>query len=103
MESRAIKRSLRLGGRDISFSIEPHFWICLEEIARLRATTAARLAASIAATQTDGNLAATIRSFVLEHYQRQVRNLENTDPAPRHATMAASDIDIGNPRPRWLN
>jgi predicted DNA-binding ribbon-helix-helix protein len=103
MDARAIKRSLRLGGRSISFSIEPHFWICLEEIARLRATTVTRLAASIAATRTDGGLASAIRSYVIAHYRREARNLENADPPPRHTTMCVSEIDIGTPRPRWLN
>lgn len=104
MNSRLVKKSLKIGDRDLHFSIEHHFWICLEEIARGRATTAAGLAASIAATQTDGNVCVAIRAYVIAYFQRRLRDPQDTDPvACLPAPMPASEIDVFAPRPRWLN
>jgi predicted DNA-binding ribbon-helix-helix protein len=104
MDSRNIRKSLKIGNRDVVFSIEHHFWICLEEIARGRATTAAALAASIAATQPDGNLSAVIRTYVIQHFQRRLRDPDDSGPVEqRAAPVPPSEIDLFSSRPRWLN
>jgi predicted DNA-binding ribbon-helix-helix protein len=98
------RRTLTIDGIDFTFSIEAHFWICFEDIATSRATTADRLAQSIVTTPIGDHLASTIRTYVLAHFQRQSR-------APGHAgaiefeaaPTSAADAAMVEAPPRWLN
>jgi predicted DNA-binding ribbon-helix-helix protein len=104
MGSFMTRRSLRIGEHEFTFSIEAHFWICFEDIARSQATTVEQLAQSIVATQTDDSLPSAIRTYVLQHFQRQSLVLETVDAVKSPAaSMAAADTWIDAPRPRWLN
>lgn len=103
MDSLVIKRSLRIDGDEFNFSIEAHFWICFEEIARVKAVTAERLAQLIVATDTSDNFPSVIRTYVLEYYQKQSKAPENFDPVlPQSASMATPYLWKDDTQPRWL-
>lgn len=104
MGSYLIKKSLRIGEHEFNFSIEAHFWICFEEIAHAQMTTAERLAQSIVAARIDDHLPSAIRTYVLEHFQRQKQSLEKSGPVPSAAmSMDLADAWSDGSRPRWVN
>jgi predicted DNA-binding ribbon-helix-helix protein len=61
------KRSVRIAGHATSVSLEPAFWLALEEIARARRLPLSGLLAQIDAERTAaaGNLSSALRVFVL--------------------------------------
>jgi predicted DNA-binding ribbon-helix-helix protein len=66
------KRSVVIGGRRTSVSLEDAFWMALREIAvsqRARRTT---LIAQIDGRREETNLSSAIRLFVLEFYRQRV-------------------------------
>jgi predicted DNA-binding ribbon-helix-helix protein len=71
MTSTVIKRSVRIGGRHTSLSLEDAFWARLKEIAASRRTTLRDLITSIDSGREGGNLSSAIRLFVLKSYQQQ--------------------------------
>ena len=73
MGSYVTRKTLKIGGTEFTFSIEEHFWICFDEIARSEATTAERLAQSIVTTPSAEHLSSAIRTYVLAHFQREAR------------------------------
>jgi predicted DNA-binding ribbon-helix-helix protein len=86
------------------FSIEVHFWVCFEEIARSLATTTDQLAQWIVADQTNDHLPSAIRTYVLKYFKNQSQPFGDIDQirAPT-ASMATSDIFVEGAPPRWLN
>jgi predicted DNA-binding ribbon-helix-helix protein len=62
------KRSITLGRRKTSISLEDEFWAAVHEIAQARNIT---LSALVGNLQRDGNLSSAIRLMVLEHYRNR--------------------------------
>ena len=74
MESVVKKRSVMVGNRKTSISLENEFWDALNEIAKARNTTMSRLLELIAADRTRraqvmANLSSAVRIFVLDYYR----------------------------------
>ena len=68
------KRSVVVGHRKTSISLENEFWDALNAIARARNTSMSRLLESIAAqrarqSQVSANLSSAVRIFVLDYYR----------------------------------
>jgi predicted DNA-binding ribbon-helix-helix protein len=66
------KRSIALGGRRTSLSVEDGFWNALRDIAAERHETLSQLISSIDAERQSANRSSAIRLFVLGFYQRRV-------------------------------
>jgi predicted DNA-binding ribbon-helix-helix protein len=73
MKSLIIKRSVVIGGRKTSVSLEDAFWKSLRQIAQGRDETLSQLIASIDANRRFANLSSAIRLFVLEFYRDQLQ------------------------------
>ena len=71
MKSRIIKRSVIVGGRKTSISLEDAFWSALKEIAQAQGATLAQTVTEIDKTRQRGNLSSAIRLFVLGHIRDQ--------------------------------
>ena len=69
MKSAVIKRSVIVGRRRTSISLEDAFWNHLREIAREKGWTVSNLIAEIDGGRQCGNLSSAIRLFVLEHFR----------------------------------
>lgn len=83
MQTTVTKRSVVIGGRKTSISLEDEFWQGLKAIARQRQRTLSALIGDID-RQRRGNLSSAIRVFVFDNLRAQ---------AP--ALNAASDSGIG--------
>jgi predicted DNA-binding ribbon-helix-helix protein len=71
LPSQVKKRSIQVGHRKTSVSLEDTFWDALENIAQERGQRICELAAQIEAERGENsNLSSAIRVFVLEHAQR---------------------------------
>ena len=65
------KRSITIGGHGTSIALEDAFWTELEAIARRRGRSLSALVAEIdGARSSPGNLASTLRLFVLDELKR---------------------------------
>jgi predicted DNA-binding ribbon-helix-helix protein len=75
MQSAVKKRSVLVGARRTSISLENEFWQALNDIAKTRKITMAHLLGSIASQQNEkhlrSNLSSAVRIFVLSHYQEK--------------------------------
>lgn len=69
MKSSIIKRSVSVGRRLTSVSLEDAFWDELKKIAHARGVTPSRLIENIDVTRNCPNLSSAIRQFVLQHCQ----------------------------------
>jgi predicted DNA-binding ribbon-helix-helix protein len=67
--SRIAKRSIYIGDRKTSVSMENDFWTALKEIAGKRRIS--ELVSSINDSREYGNLSSAVRLFVLNHYRMQ--------------------------------
>ena len=70
VKSAVAKRSLVIGARKTSITLETAFWEALKEIAASEGLTPGQLVARIDAERTHANLSSAIRLYVLEHYRR---------------------------------
>jgi predicted DNA-binding ribbon-helix-helix protein len=68
MNSTLKKRSIVIGGRKTSISLEDDFWISLRQIARIYQVAISDLIASLNAARGSSNLSSAIRVFILGHY-----------------------------------
>jgi predicted DNA-binding ribbon-helix-helix protein len=64
------KRSVSIGKRKTSFTVEEQFWQALKEIAGERRLPLSKLLADIDTQREHANLSSVIRLFVLDHYRR---------------------------------
>jgi predicted DNA-binding ribbon-helix-helix protein len=64
------KRSVRIGKRKTSVSLEDAFWQSFKEIAKLKEMSIDELASIIDKDRQHANLSSTIRLYVLDHYRR---------------------------------
>jgi predicted DNA-binding ribbon-helix-helix protein len=71
MKSQIVKRSIVIGGRKTSISLEDAFWQSFREIADQRQRTLSELAGEIQASNEGGNLSSAIRLFVLDYHHDQ--------------------------------
>ena len=69
MKSQVVKRSVAIGGRKTSVSLEDAFWKGLKEIARERRMSSSELISEINSQRQVGNLSSAIRLFVLGYYR----------------------------------
>jgi predicted DNA-binding ribbon-helix-helix protein len=65
------KRSVVVGGRKTSVSLENEFWEELRDIAQSRQMPLSALLAIIKTEYQKSNLSSAIRVFVLNHYRKQ--------------------------------
>jgi len=72
MKSLIIKRSVVIGGRKTSVSVEDQFWNALRDIASDRQMTLSQLVTEIDLTSQNGNLSSALRLFVLGCYRDQI-------------------------------
>ena len=63
------KRSIVIGRRKSSVSLEEPFWISLKELAKTRGKTLSELVDEIAGDRQHGNLSSAIRLFVLDYFR----------------------------------
>lgn len=63
------KRSIYIGDRKTSLSMEDEFWDSFRTIAALRRQRLSDLAEEVDTQRTHANLSSAIRLFVLAHYQ----------------------------------
>jgi predicted DNA-binding ribbon-helix-helix protein len=68
-KSPIIKRSVAIGGRKSSVSLEDAFWNALREIATAQGTAVGTLVSTIDGDRRHNNLSSAIRLFVLDHYR----------------------------------
>jgi len=69
MPSTIIKRSIVVGGRKTSVSLENEFWEGLREIAARLETSLSNLVPEIQTKYENHNLSSAIRLFVLNHFR----------------------------------
>jgi predicted DNA-binding ribbon-helix-helix protein len=80
VQSAVKKRSVMVGGRKTSISLEDEFWDTLNLIARTRNTSLSSLMESIATErpqkghQSFANLSSAVRVFVLDYYRKNSRD-----------------------------
>ena len=73
MNSGIAKRSVIIGHRKTSVSLEDQFWSALKEIATERRLTLSALVATVDQDRGDlGNLSSALRTFVLERYRTTI-------------------------------
>jgi predicted DNA-binding ribbon-helix-helix protein len=77
------RRSIVIGSRKTSVSLEDIFWASLREIASERATTMSELVGMLDAGRGAGNLSSSIRVFVLGHYRNTVAGNPQYEREPR--------------------
>ena len=70
MEPVVKKRSVVVGGRKTSTSLEDEFWEALREIAQSQQISLSKLLAAIKSEQRQNSLSSAIRVFVLNHYRK---------------------------------
>jgi predicted DNA-binding ribbon-helix-helix protein len=76
-DSRVQKRSVRVGGRKTSLTLEGGFWEGLKEIARERELPLSTLITDIHKQRQHANLSSVIRLYVLDHYCRPAQEKGN--------------------------
>ena len=72
MKSLVVKRSIMIGGRKSSVSLEEAFWKGLKEIASNCSLTLSELVYNINSGRQHSNLSSAIRLFVLDHYRTKI-------------------------------
>ena len=70
VKSLVAKRTIGVGPRKTSVSVEAPFWEALKEIASARKLTLQELVTLINHDRQHANLSSAIRLYVLEHYRR---------------------------------
>jgi predicted DNA-binding ribbon-helix-helix protein len=71
MKSQIVKRSIVIGGRKTSISLEEAFWQSFKQLADQRQLTLSELAKEIQSSNEGGNLSSAIRLFVLGYHRDQ--------------------------------
>jgi predicted DNA-binding ribbon-helix-helix protein len=67
----SIRRSVIVGGRKTSITVEDAFWSGLKEIAQAQGASLTQTITEIDTTRQQGNLSSAIRLFVLGHIRDQ--------------------------------
>ncbi|MFG1298013.1 ribbon-helix-helix domain-containing protein [Xanthobacter sp. V13C-7B] len=74
------KRSVFIGKRQTSISLEEVFWLSLKNISTSQGTSIRRIIIDITASYNGPNLASGIRTFVVQYYLAVVANNGNAVP-----------------------
>ena len=69
MQSAIVHRSVVVGGRNTTVTLEDDFWDCVKEISTLRGVTRAELVAEIDRNRQQKNLSSAIRLYVLDYFR----------------------------------
>ena len=73
MKSQVVKRSVVIGGRKTSISIEDLFWRSLKEIAKDKSQTLSQLVGSIKSGRSENaNLSSAIRVYILSDLRARI-------------------------------
>jgi predicted DNA-binding ribbon-helix-helix protein len=92
----ASRRTIQIGGRRSSISIEDAFWYAFKEIASARRTPLGELLQAIDRKRTAENLSSAIRVFVLTNIREQIRGLQAAkDQANAASEQAPREQQIG--------
>lgn len=83
VKSPVAKRSLVIGIRKTSITLETAFWEALREMAASEALTPGQLVTRIDRDRQHANLSSAIRLFVLDHYRRLAEKAAPTPKAKR--------------------
>jgi predicted DNA-binding ribbon-helix-helix protein len=67
-ESRVVKRSVRIGAHNTSFTVEEEFWRGLKEISLVKQLPLANLLADIDSNREHSDFSSAVRLFVLDYY-----------------------------------
>ena len=78
METTVFKRSVSLGDKHTSMTLEDDFWEMLKEIAHSRAITIAELVAEIDSSRTCGSLSSAVRVYLFRHCRDKLMQYEKT-------------------------
>jgi predicted DNA-binding ribbon-helix-helix protein len=89
MKSLVVKRSIIIGGRETSVSLEDAFWDRLKEIAGRRQMTLSDLVTAIDSQRQHRNLSSALRLFVLDFYCAQKEGVRSHRPTPRAGKQTA--------------
>jgi predicted DNA-binding ribbon-helix-helix protein len=73
MQSAIKKRSISVGGRKTSVSLENEFWEALRDIGQSQQMPLSAMLAAIKAEYRQNSLSSAIRLFVLNHYRTHYR------------------------------
>jgi predicted DNA-binding ribbon-helix-helix protein len=82
MKTTVFKRSVAVGGRKTSVSLEAEFWDGLKQIAARDGVTTSALLSEIERTRDRGNLSSAIRLFVLRDLQQRIDPRVRSGPGP---------------------
>jgi len=93
MKSLVTKRSIMIGGRNSSVSLEETFWKALKEIASNRQLTLSELVDDINAARHHSNLSSAIRLFVLDHYRSKIGGSGVLGPNAETTQLSLPDAD----------
>jgi predicted DNA-binding ribbon-helix-helix protein len=88
MTSTILKRSIVIGGRKTSVSLEDPFWTGLKQIAEARQMFLSELVTKIDGGREQSNLSSAIRLFVLHHFRNKN---ERMDVAKAHLSTAGAE------------
>jgi predicted DNA-binding ribbon-helix-helix protein len=91
MKSPVAKRSVIIGGRKTSVSLEESFWSILKEICAQRGTTLNQLVSAIDTNRQQGNLSSAIRLFVLDHFRSRAVGPTGLKILPESSLVRTSD------------
>lgn len=80
-ESRVLKRSVRIGAHNTSFTVEEEFWRGLKEISLVKQLPLANLLADIDRNREHANFSSAVRLFVLDYYVN-LANQKTRDDQP---------------------
>ena len=81
-KSPVVKRSIVVGGRKTSVSLEEPFWSGMKEISRARGVTLSELVSEIDKNRQQDNLSSAIRLFVLDHFRSRTAGLTDGQTPP---------------------
>ena len=90
MKSPVAKRSVVIGGRKTSVSLEEPFWSILKEICAHRGITLNQLVSAIDTNRQQGNLSSAIRLFVLDYFKTRAAGeaAPHSSPSSRRSLAA---------------
>jgi predicted DNA-binding ribbon-helix-helix protein len=93
MKSLVVKRSIAIGGRNSSVSLEEAFWKGLKEIASNLDLTLSELVDNINSARQHSNLSSAIRLFVLDHYRSKIGAARGAPGSAAEATQISPSAD----------
>jgi predicted DNA-binding ribbon-helix-helix protein len=95
-KSQVFKRSIVIGGRKTSVSLEDAFWDALREIATARGVPTATLVSTIDTGRAQSNLSSAIRLFVLDHYRAQGDNRAEPNTTYETGGQSKHSLAVGS-------